>query len=591
MKVKILWQVVVPIATVVILGVLGSLLLFPNFVRTSMVREAVQSSTQTANQFKTLRGYYTANVIAKVVAEGHIKPSPDHAEDPLKVPLPATMIHDLSKLLEKNDVAISLYSKFPFPMRRDRVLDAFQLEAWDYLNQNPEGRFERVEKLNDVTTLRVAIADTMSAPACVNCHNSHPDSPKLDWKLGDVRGVLEVRTNLSQQQAASRALAQQLALVVLVAGLVILFTTALTARRIAKPLELLAAKMKAIATSDADIEVPYLDRGDEIGGIASSVASCGTTIRERRVLREEQERLQAQGREEQRSHERERQAAVSAQRVQQLSTFKGQFTGVVAELELVTRQMTEVAGRVNSLAQQSQRLTSAAVGSTTQTDSSIEAMSQWSERLAEALEQIAGKVERSTEISRTAVARAEASSHSIEGLKEASKRIQQVIKLIDTIAAQTNLLALNASIEAARAGEAGKGFAVVANEVKTLALQTTDAVSKIDHQITEMEAATQDAVGAIEETTKVIHQMNELSQVIAESAGAQGTSMERISHHVGEANVFTTQATQHIQAVTQAVEQSGSLATEVGAVAVSLDRALQDLRQAVNTIVSQLERD
>ena len=31
----------------------------------------------------------------------------------------------------------------------------------------------------------------MGAP-CVSCHNSHPESPKKDWKVGDVRGIQEV---------------------------------------------------------------------------------------------------------------------------------------------------------------------------------------------------------------------------------------------------------------------------------------------------------------------------------------------------------------------------------------------------------------
>ena len=31
----------------------------------------------------------------------------------------------------------------------------------------------------------------MGAP-CVSCHNVHPESPKRDWKVGDVRGIQEV---------------------------------------------------------------------------------------------------------------------------------------------------------------------------------------------------------------------------------------------------------------------------------------------------------------------------------------------------------------------------------------------------------------
>jgi adenylate cyclase len=36
------------------------------------------------------------------------------------------------------------------------------------------------------------VAPVIMGQACVNCHNSHPESPKKDWKVGDVRGIQEV---------------------------------------------------------------------------------------------------------------------------------------------------------------------------------------------------------------------------------------------------------------------------------------------------------------------------------------------------------------------------------------------------------------
>ena len=49
----------------------------------------------------------------------------------------------------------------------------------------------RVEDVLGRPALRYATADRMRAP-CVECHNQHPQSPKTDWKVGDVRGVLEI---------------------------------------------------------------------------------------------------------------------------------------------------------------------------------------------------------------------------------------------------------------------------------------------------------------------------------------------------------------------------------------------------------------
>ncbi|WP_425446430.1 methyl-accepting chemotaxis protein [Dethiothermospora halolimnae] len=69
-----------------------------------------------------------------------------------------------------------------------------------------------------------------------------------------------------------------------------------------------------------------------------------------------------------------------------------------------------------------------------------------------------------------------------------AKDVEKINTLADNIleiTERTNLLALNAAIEAARAGESGKGFAVVAEEIRKLAVQSSENITDIQ-QVVEM---------------------------------------------------------------------------------------------------------
>jgi adenylate cyclase len=101
---------------------------------------------------------------------------------------------------------IRLYSPYPFPSRQAEggLHDAFGQAAWDFLQHYPTTSFHRLEEVQGRPSLRYATADLMR-PSCVNCHNTHPDSPKTGWKTGDVRGVLEVIFPLDTVVAQTRA--------------------------------------------------------------------------------------------------------------------------------------------------------------------------------------------------------------------------------------------------------------------------------------------------------------------------------------------------------------------------------------------------
>jgi len=116
--------------------------------------------------------------------------------------------------------------------------------------------------------VRVAVADTMVVEACVNCHNTIAESPKKDWKLGDVRGVLEVTSIIDPELANGAALSRHIIGGAILIGLGLLGIALLVAGSVTRPIEALIGAMQKIAAGNFETALPGLGRKDEIGRLA-----------------------------------------------------------------------------------------------------------------------------------------------------------------------------------------------------------------------------------------------------------------------------------------------------------------------------------
>jgi len=176
---------------------------FENQIIEALTLDNAASLSNTLVEFRTL---YTSEVVIPARKAG-LKISHDYKNKAHTIPLPATLSMLLgNKMSENEDGGNSLlYSPFPFPWRVETggLNSEFSRNAWVALNLTPDQPYFRIEKNDGKLFMRYAVADVMR-PQCVDCHNSHPDTPKNDWKTGDVRGILEVISPMNRAVAITR---------------------------------------------------------------------------------------------------------------------------------------------------------------------------------------------------------------------------------------------------------------------------------------------------------------------------------------------------------------------------------------------------
>jgi methyl-accepting chemotaxis protein len=550
---SVAWRLIIPVPIAIMLAVVLIWATVPRIIDSMAVTDAVLANQQVAAEFKTIRTYYTENVVNKVVKGGAFQANVDHKNNDKVIPLPATFLHDMGAALKDRATTVTLFSQFPFPDRRDRKLDGFQEQAWTFLTAHPDQIFSQSEMHDDKHIVRVAVADTMSTQSCVNCHNSDARSPKTDWKLGDVRGVLEVSSNIDAQLAHGATLSQLMVFGAGLIGLLLLGMTLLVTRSVTKPLRGMVRDMSKLAAGDFALVLPGLGRSDEIGAMAEAVEQFKIKAIERARRDAEQEEA---GR-----------RAAATQRQADLHKLADGFEAAVGDMvkavASLSQELEDAADTLTSNADSTRQLSVAVADASAEASLNVKSVAHATQELTNSVSEISERAHESSRIAGEAVRQAEQTDDRIAALWKAASRIGNVVKLITDIAEQTNLLALNATIEAARAGDAGKGFAVVASEVKTLATQTAKATEDIRSLIAEMQAATGESVNAIKEIGATIGRISEIATAIAAAVEEQSAATVEIARNVEQAAQSTGRVAGNIGDVNRAASETSSASGQV----------------------------
>ncbi len=282
--------------------------------------------------------------------------------------------------------------------------------------------------------------------SCYACH------APMKQERGELLGVFSSSLATAGEFAALRQMRLWIAGGALGGGLVMMLgIRVIFSRVISRRLARMTNVMSLLAQGDNGVEVPFVDRGDEIGTMAKAVEVFKDGAIERERLEAEQKAAEVR---------------VAAARTADMRRLADEFQTVVGSIvDSVTSAAAELegsAGALNKTADTTRQLSVSAAGASEEASANVQSVASASEELASSVGEIGRQVQEASDMAGVAVKQAAATDARIAELSGSAARIGDVVKLITAVAEQTNLLALNATIEAARAGDAGRGFAVVA---------------------------------------------------------------------------------------------------------------------------------
>jgi hypothetical protein len=146
------------------------------------------------------RAFYTAHVVSPLEEAGIARAGSEWHSDKTIIPLPAQVVNETSQMFSTQSTGLryQLISLWPIN-RKNSPRDQIDKRSLETLITKPERPITRIVKIDGQSYFRGIYADVALSTACVTCHNHHSESPKKDYRTGDVMGGLVIEFPLEKK--------------------------------------------------------------------------------------------------------------------------------------------------------------------------------------------------------------------------------------------------------------------------------------------------------------------------------------------------------------------------------------------------------
>jgi methyl-accepting chemotaxis protein len=387
--------------------------------------------------------------------------------------------------------------------------------------------------------------------------------PILDGN-GAVLAVAGVDLDIGFLNTLFRRTLMSCAAALLAALAVIAAFAIVIARRLAKPLRMLAGAANVVAGGDLRRTISIANR-DEIGQLAISFNNMSDRLSAiiSQIRDASRQVAGSSGQLAETAHQLAEGAQSQASTLEQTS----------AAVEQLTASVEQVAEHAQSQA-----------ASVEQSSGNMQQVQRTAQQISRTLQAVSGASQQSMERAQSGAEAVNRAVEAIQAISANSEQITGIVNVIGDIADQSNLLALNAAIEAARAGEHGLGFAVVADEVSKLAERSSASTKEIASLI---RASTRNVTAGVETARGALGAMDGIiagARITSETVAALTLEIEQSLNAIAETGKATDAISEMSQSISAATAEQSMNARQV---AKSIEH-INELTQSAASAAEQM---